>query len=406
MTISFKNYKFLLQPTKEQEETLMEWQYHQRWLWNSCVQISKESYRLYKTFGSKINLEEYIGYSKVAELRQHYQEFKDVPSSLQRELVQAFLKYIKIAFKNKKGFPRFKGKSQWVMMKSEQPQAFRVVKNGVHLPKLGKVKAIIHRSIPKNTRSFSILKENDKWYIVISAKVDIHKPSSIQNRSIGIDVGAKKDRTNAIVDSDGTKFPAPLFLDEKKYRHLQRHLAKKKKGSYNRLKVKERLSKFSLQNRRRRLDWHHKMSTYYASTYEVIKVENLRINNMTKSAKGSIEAPGVNVQQKSSLNKQMLDKGIATFFSMLDNKTTSYGTTFMKVDPKYTSQKCNKCSYISKENRITRDEFECSKCGHQADADINAAKNIRDLDASSTLSKNTSKTITPMVVLENDSTTK
>ena len=120
----------------------------------------------------------------------------------------------------------------------------------------------------------------------------------------------------------------------------------------------------------------------------MIAVEDLKIRNMTRSAKGTIETPGKNVAQKRGLNRSLVDLGASSFFSMLEYKSEYYGRDFVRVDPKYTSQTCSPCGHRSSENRKTQSQFACVKCGHTANADINAAVNILQSGRSVLLSAN------------------
>ena len=97
---------------------------------------------------------------------------------------------------------------------------------------------------------------------------------------------------------------------------------------------------------------------------------------MSKSAKGNIEKPGKNVKAKSGLNKSILNQGWGIFKDLLKYKLEWNGGEYLKVRPEYTSQKCSKCSYISKDNRKVQKKFQCLECGHEENADFNAAKNI------------------------------
>ena len=63
---------------------------------------------------------------------------------------------------------------------------------------------------------------------------------------------------------------------------------------------------------------------------------------------------------------------------LLEYKLQEKGRQLIKVDPKYTSQECNECHHVSKENRRSQSKFVCTSCGHSANADINASKNILD----------------------------
>jgi putative transposase len=107
-----------------------------------------------------------------------------------------------------------------------------------------------------------------------------------------------------------------------------------------------------------------------------IVIEDLKTKNMTKSASGTIADPGRNVAQKSGLNRAILRQGWHMFSVMLEQKAEEFGSSILKVDPKYTSQECSKCHFVSKENRPEQSVFHCQKCQHQENADTNSAKTI------------------------------
>ena len=56
----------------------------------------------------------------------------------------------------------------------------------------------------------------------------------------------------------------------------------------------------------------------------------------------------------------------------------NYNVNVVLVNPDFTSQMCPKCGHISKNNRKSQETFCCEKCNHKNNADINAAKNIKD----------------------------
>ena len=82
------------------------------------------------------------------------------------------------------------------------------------------------------------------------------------------------------------------------------------------------------------------------------------------------------VKQKSGLNRAILERGWANFVGQLEYKSQWKGGEVVKVDPQYTSQMCSVCGHVASESRETQSKFECVKCGHQENADVNAAKNI------------------------------
>ena len=99
---------------------------------------------------------------------------------------------------------------------------------------------------------------------------------------------------------------------------------------------------------------------------------------MTASAKGTEEEPGKKVKQKAGLNRAVLSLSFYKIIEQLLYKVEKPGTVVKFVDPKGTSQMCNKCGHKSKANRKKQAKLKCTSptCGHEDNADVNAAKNI------------------------------
>ncbi len=105
-------------------------------------------------------------------------------------------------------------------------------------------------------------------------------------------------------------------------------------------------------------------------------LEDLKIANMSKSAKGDMENPGRNVQAKSSLNKSILDQGWYEFRRQLEYKQLWRGGQVITVNPRNTSRSCPLCNHTQRDNRKTQAAFACVKCGFKENADYTAAINI------------------------------
>ena len=157
---------------------------------------------------------------------------------------------------------------------------------------------------------------------------------------------------------------------------LQKRIKHKVKGSKRLLKAYKTLAKLQKKKADIRRDFIQKLSTQIVNNHDIVIVEDLKITNMTKSAKGTVEAPGKNVKQKSGLNRAILSECWAYFFKCLEYKLENKGGVFKKVSPKHTSQKCSCCGHISKDNRKTQANFKCVKCGYENNADENASVNI------------------------------
>jgi putative transposase len=167
-------------------------------------------------------------------------------------------------------------------------------------------------------------------------------------------------------------------------RHAHRSMSRKVKFSANWKKAKERVARLYEKAANRRKDCLHKLTTRLSKNHATVVVEDLKVLQMTKSAKGTVESPGKNVKQKSGLNKAILDQGWGELARQLAYKCEWSGGRFIKVPPHYTSQTCRVCDFAFAGNRLSQSEFVCLWCGHEEHADVNAAKNILALGQSVT----------------------
>jgi putative transposase len=154
---------------------------------------------------------------------------------------------------------------------------------------------------------------------------------------------------------------------------LQRKLARGRRGSNRRRRVKLAIARLKARETDRRKDWAEKVSTDLARRFDVIRVEDLKIANMSRSAKGSKERPGRNVRAKAGLNRGILRSGWGLLVRRLQDKAP--GRT-EKINPAYTSQTCSGCGHRDPESRESQSRFRCRACGLQVHADVNAAINI------------------------------
>ena len=113
----------------------------------------------------------------------------------------------------------------------------------------------------------------------------------------------------------------------------------------------------------------------------LIVLEDLRIQNMTRSARGTIEAPGRNVAAKAGLNRSINDAGWGVLQNLLTYKAEEAGIEVVLVNPANTSRTCHQCGHVAAANR-SAEAFRCLVCGHAAQADTNAARNILRLGLS------------------------
>ena len=153
---------------------------------------------------------------------------------------------------------------------------------------------------------------------------------------------------------------------------LPAHGARRKKGSNRRKRAGQLTAKASRKIANAREHWCHQTSRMLADAASEIVVKDLNTEDMTASAKGTTEQSGKNVQQKSELNRGILESGWREFEQDLGYKAFE----LTKVPAPYISRACNMCGLIDISNRRTQSDFRCVGCGHQANADVNAALNI------------------------------
>jgi IS605 OrfB family transposase len=145
------------------------------------------------------------------------------------------------------------------------------------------------------------------------------------------------------------------------------------RGSARRRRTKIAISRLKAGETNRRKDWVEKISTDLARRFDVIRVEDLKIPNMVRTARGTVEVPGHGVRQKAGLNRSIHRAGWGRLVTRLEHKAPC---RVEKINPAYTSQRCSACGTVDAKARESQAVFRCRSCGHTANADVNAAKNI------------------------------
>lgn len=395
-----QHYKFRLLPNKEQEILLNQAIGSARFVWNQVLAKSFEMFAKnerirYETIEKKLlPLKKtpefsFLGQTYSACLQQKIKDLAKAWDKFFNPKEQAKLKQKPFKAKKPKFFklpdggevqlrplmPRFK-------KKSDGEQSFRlpfndceVIGDRVSLPKkTGWIKFKKSQEIVGKITSITIKKICGLWYVSFCINREIEQPIHPSKSAIGVDLGIKK----LITTSNGQVFdPINSFkANQVKLARLQRKLKKKTKFSENWKKLNLKINKLHHHIANIRHDYLHKVTTTLSKNHAMIVVEDLKVANMSKSAKGSFEKKGKNVKAKSGLNKSILDQGWSMLVGMLDYKQQWRGGLLVKVDPRYTSQTCSSCGHVAKESRLTQAKFSCVECGFSENADINASRNI------------------------------
>jgi transposase len=275
------------------------------------------------------------------------------------------------------------GRPSW--RKAGRDEGFRIVGRGgqwevrrvsrkagqVWVPKAGWVRFRWSRAVPPGAKSYRVTMDRvGRWHVAF-AVIPEPVPAPGNGQVVGIDRGVAVSA--ALSTGELLHAPALTARERIRLRRLQRTLARATRGSNRRGRVKHAIARLKARERDRRKDWAEKVSTGIARRFDVIRVEDLKIGNMTRSAKGTRENPGRNVRAKAGLNREILRSGWGLLVRRLQDKAPG---RMEKVKPHYTSQRCSACGQVDRDSRQSQAAFRCTACGFAGHADVNAAINI------------------------------
>jgi putative transposase len=244
----------------------------------------------------------------------------------------------------------------------------------VKLPKLGWLRFRWSRELVGALKHVTLSQRYGTWHVSFCLEQpDVHVGSN-GLPPVGVDRGVEI----AFMTSDGVPFDQVMWKQVEKARLvvLERRKARQQKTSNRYRRTCQQIDRLHRRAADRRRDFAHKTSTILAKNHGLVAFEKLVIPNMVKSAKGTVEAPGSQVRQKSGLNRAMLDKGWGLTIGHLPYKCAQYGSEPVAVSPRNSSLECAECHHIRRDNRPLRAIFLCVRCGHSDHADRNAARNI------------------------------
>src|SRR4028118_1538257 len=206
-----------------------------------------------------------------------------------------------------------------------------------------------------------IVRRADGYYVQVCLDIERVETHEFQNKMVGIDVGLNHFYT----DSDGNQIENPRFLrkSEKALKRLNRGLHRKKKGSKNRAKARNRLGRKHLKVSRQRKDFCVKAARKLCQSSDLVAFEDLRVENMVKNRK---------------LSKSISDASWSLFKQWVIYYGKLVGIATVTVAPHYTSIKCSNCGEKVEKTLSTR-THKCHRCGFVLDRDWNAALNILKL---------------------------
>lgn len=354
--------KYMVYPTREQAILFAKTFGCCRKIWNLMLADKIESYQQTGKFTSPTP----------AHYKKQYPYLKEVDSlalaNKQLDLQQAFRNRFSKKRKKKNGFPKFKSAkhSRKSYTTNNQNGTIAILDKAIKLPKVGLVKAVIHR-LPENEwmiKSATVSQTSDgTYYVSVLFEYEAVESAYIVNPSNAIGLDYKSD--GLFTDSNGYTDKGHRYFrtGQKKLAKAQKKLKHKTIGSNNYKKQQLRIARIHAHIANQRKDHLHKKSTEIANQYDVVCVESLNMKALSNKKFGN--------------GKATMDNGYGMFLTMLDYKLKNRGKVFIKVDKWYPSSQL--CSQCGRQHKLALNEriYRC-ECGLVMDRDMNAAINIRN----------------------------
>ena len=354
------SYRFRLNPTPPQEGRMA-------WTLDTCRQVRNH-------FLHRMNRVENPTYTpeqnRLPDLKKRWADLQEVNSKvLQMVVRRLYTDRSNLSKKKKKGHTvgrlKWKGKGYYHSFEYNQ-SGFELKKTSgqdtLYLNKIGDVPIVAHRDLPDDATVKGVVVKREptgEWYASLQLETPDDPPEkpTTPEKVVGIDVGI----LNYTTDTDGTAVESlDLSAEQARLEHEQRELSRKEHGSSNYENQRQTVARRHADLKRKRRDFLHKLSTYYATEYDLVAVEDL-------DAEGLMELPG------NSHNRASAAWG--TFLSLLEWKCKREGTHYIPVEPAGTTKECAACG-VSTDKPVWVRDHSCPACGFEADRDANAASNI------------------------------
>jgi len=367
--------RYRLLPTPAQQAVLRDHCAHARYMWNLAVE--QHSHWRPGRAGAPGYLEQC---RQLTQARAEYPWLAAGSQTVQQQALRDFAQAMAAFFD-----PGFRaGRPTW--RKAGRDEGFRIVgrrgrqwdvqrlsrKTGeVWVPKAGWMRFRWSRVVPPEVKSYRVSMDRaGRWHVAFAAIPD-PVPAPGNGEAVGIDRGVVVSA--ALSTGELLHVPGLTTREQRRMLRLARKLARARRGSERRKRVRLAIAQLRARETDRRKDWAEKASTDIAQRFDIIRVEDLQIKKMTRSAGGTREHPGRNVRQKAGLNRGILRSGWGLLVHRLEDKAPG---RVEKIKAAFTSQRCSACGHVDAESRERQARFACTACGFACHADVNAARNI------------------------------
>ena len=370
-----RNYKFRLYPTKSQIDLFNLHFFLSNQAWNSTL--------AQKMTDLKAN-------AHLPPADRAFKKDKDIEKAMKEELkargfkphsgiVQESFKSMKkslSSFYSRKndgvGFPKFKsskGIEQSFYFKNQgiswTQSHFKILKNQISWK--------LHRNIPHSAKLNGVVVKREadgKFFVILNLTLEDDTQYSKSGIECALDLNI-----NNIALSDSSGYRKLIQLEDfskskysKNFKKVQQKLSKRYKNkvfSKNTARLQKKSNKLYKKIKNKKEDFFHKLSNQLTNQYDQISIENLEIKSMKES-------------KSQRLNRLISDISWNSLIQKIKYKQIQKNKLIRELNPAYSSQRCNKCGSISKNNRKSQSDFSCENCGYTENADLNAADNLLD----------------------------
>ena len=392
--------RFRIALTKKQEQILLEWQGHQRYVYNAKVREDRHNREIFRAYGvpsPPIDCQ----YAKFIDESTPW--LREVPSQILRQGTtlyrQAKARYFAGLGRHPTIHLKRGRQSVWI---TNELFSFRYNEKthqeelwiGTKKFPVGFIAVTAHRDFSR-PKSIHISVENGKWYVSFSNDDGLETPKDhdlvkelrtlSEQDLLDYTIGLDRGEVIPVMGSDRKTIEFlevcknRMKIQEIRRKRYQRQLKRQVLGSKNRNKTKKRIAKTYEYGTNVRKDTAHKGSHSFASDPKtrLFVLEDLKINNMTKKPKAEKDANGKflpnGARRHAGNSKRILESCWGLFSILLAYKARKNGQLVLKAPPHYSSQECALCEHTHKDNRVRQDLFVCQRCGHRDNADHNAA---------------------------------
>jgi len=367
-------YRQKLRPTKAQHRLLDERLERQRLLYNAALQERRDAYRLGRKAITRLDQQKSLTLIRADDPDGHGSDPVTMGRWTLKRVEDGFTGFFgRVKRGQKAGFPRFKPMSRWNTFGLLEATGLRHEGDRIRLKGMDRsIRLNRDRPLPADARILGVTftKAAGHWYVGFTVETtEVMAGTHSGGEAIGADLGVEA----LLTLSDGERIPnlRPASRREREIRISRRALARCRKGSARRRKVRARLA-CQLRAVANTRDTHlHRVSARLAREHPLIVLEDLRIANLTRSAAGTVAEPGTNVAQKRGLNRSILDAGWGSLVGMVRYKAVRAGGELILVDARDTSRECRDCGRVEAKPLSLR-RHTCD-CGLDVHRDVNAA---------------------------------